>query len=336
MRMKDLGELGFIERIKGRLPAPSSDVVVSVGDDAAIFKGSNGKFMAATVDTLIENVHFDLSFTSPYELGRKSIAVNLSDMAAVAAEPKHLLISLGVRGDLEVDFFDRLYDGFIDEATAFGAGIIGGDTVTSPNLLSITITLIGEVEPKLLATRSGAKVGDLIMVTGSLGNSSGGLMALKKGLSSPKELIERHLLPIPRIKEARELAGIGINALADISDGLASEINHIAKMSCVGAEILFEMIPRTKLLEEFALSQGKNLLDLILSGGEDYELILTAPTEKFELLKDRLMNTTGTELNAVGKILPKAQGVSLILDSGDRRPLPPLGYQHFKGERDDG
>ncbi|MDI6799173.1 MAG: thiamine-phosphate kinase [Actinomycetota bacterium] len=329
MLIGDIGELGFLERISSRFSKDSDDVIISFGDDAAVIEPKKDKYIAMTTDMLIEGVHFDLSFMSPFDLGRKAILVNVSDIAAMAGNPAYALVSLGLTKGCDLEFLNQLYDGLFTAAKEYDLKILGGDTVSSPGAITINVTLIGTVEPALLTRRSGAKVGDAILVTGTLGNSAAGLFALKNRLDSPKEMILRHIKPTPRVKEATVAASVGINALEDISDGLASEINHISKESGVGAILFEDLLPISENLKRFSKENNQNVIDFALYGGEDYELVFTASSDLADEIIEDIKAKTKTDVNVIGEIVESAEGVNLITVKGEKFPIK-FGYDHFK------
>lgn len=337
MTMQDLGEFGFIEWEAKRLKQRDSSLLVGIGDDAAVLQTDPSKRLVATTDMLVEDVHFRLDWTDPWRLGWKTVAVNLSDLAAMGAIPGSVLISLGISTECTVSFLDSLYDGMEEACKRYGATIAGGDTVSSPKGLVLNIAAFGTVEKEKIALRSGAKTGDAILVTGTLGDSAAGLSLLMAGykVTAPpmriqnglEWLLERHLAPIPRLAEARAAVETGkIHAMMDISDGLAGDIRHICEQSGVGVEIEEIRIPISAELQEASAICKADPSDWALSGGEDYELLMTCPEESIQEIADSIGKSTGTKVSRIGRICE--DGFFLKSPSGTTE-LRKKGYTHF-------
>jgi thiamine-monophosphate kinase len=328
MRLRDIGEFGLIDLIRKRFPPQGKEVLIGIGDDTAVIKGERDNYLLLTCDTLVEGVHFDLSYTPFRELGWKAMAANLSDIASMGGLPHYALVSLCLPPSTDLTGVKEFYQGMRELGQRFKVEIVGGDTVSSPVLI-ISITLTGEVEKDRLVTRSGARSGDSLLVTGVLGGSEGGLELLKEKGPLPKgmgEIIRRHLAPMPRLKEARLLVeNLKPNAMIDISDGLALDLSHLARESRVGAEIWKEKIPIHPQAEEAARILRKSPYDLALYGGEDYELLLALSSDQAQEGKE-ILRRAG--LTIIGQILPPDQGL-VISEGGRRSPLVARGYDHF-------
>ncbi len=333
MDIKDIGELKLIQRIADNYRSSLSSIVTGIGDDAAALKISENNILLATCDLLLEDVHFNLNFTDSYQLGRKSLAVNLSDIAAMGGTPLFFLVSLALPPHLPLEFIDDLYRGMTDLADEFDTKLVGGDTNTSPDKLMINITLLGEANPDHLLKRSGAQVGDSIFVTGTLGDAALGFFILEfdKNMNRPyshNTLTYKHLSPYPRIKEGISIAENRLaSAMIDISDGLLIDLRRILTLSKLGATIYIPQLPLSK---EFKQYQGKlkhNKIDFALKGGEDYELLFTSPQNKEkELLK--LGQTLGVPINKIGEVNSSEELV--ILDQNHKSyPIDDQGYDHF-------
>lgn len=331
MELKQVGEFGLIHLLKDNTIFDSSSVVVGIGDDAAVTLPTPRQLQLLTADMLVENVHFDLKTTAPWQLGYKALAVNLSDIAAMGGTPKHAVISIAIPKHLELEFIVGLYDGMKEICREFGVNIIGGDTVSSPHGLIINVTVAGEVEPTNLVRRSGAKAGDVVVVTGTIGNSAAGLDLLSRGEWEDYDfawpLVTAHLTPRPQVKVGRALAGFGATSMDDISDGLASEVNEIASASGVGMIIRAADIPLLSETIEAAAIFGKKATDYALYGGEDFQLLFTIEPDKFKLLADLDL---GVKITAVGEVVEKDAGVLLINPDGQKTVLEPRGYNHFR------
>jgi thiamine-monophosphate kinase len=327
MKLAEIGEFGLIAAIS-QIAGKGPGVVMGIGDDAAVLRSAPGKVFLVTTDLLLEGVHFRLEFTDPYRLGRKALAVNLSDLAACGGTPTAFLVSLATSPEAEVAAVQALYKGMMEQAHTYGVSLIGGDTSKGKEWM-ISITLIGEAEEAKIAYRSGAKKGDLIFVTGTLGDSALGLKMLKTGVREGY-LIERHLDPIPRVKEGGAIARQGLaTAMIDISDGLIADLGHIVEASGVGAQVYLPQLPLSSEYREQVHQYYKNLYLLALAGGEDYELLFTAPAGQQEAIK-RLAADLGTPMTQIGEITEAAAGVTLVGSDGRKVPVEQRGHDHFK------
>jgi thiamine-monophosphate kinase len=331
--LESVGEFGFIEKIKAALKAKNPSVVLGIGDDAAILKPTAGHEMVFTTDMLVEGRHFDFKHISPWQLGAKSMAVNISDCAAMGAKPTAAVVSLGVPGNFELVLLEAFYDGMKSWGEQFGVQIVGGDTVGSDSFV-VNVALIGEVETGKALKRSGAKVGDALFVTGTLGDSAAGLEALLHPSPQGKEteplLIKRHLTPVPRFVAGRYLCTHqAASSAIDLSDGLSSELHHLAEASGVGLEIHEEALPVSDALLHFCAERKLDPIDFALNGGEDYELLFTVPLPKISEVVQKMPSQTGDSVKAIGRAVPKTKGVTLITRSGQVKPLKAGGFDHF-------
>ncbi|OGQ00903.1 MAG: thiamine-phosphate kinase [Deltaproteobacteria bacterium RBG_19FT_COMBO_52_11] len=334
MELQEIGEFGLIARIKSHLPAPPPFVRKGIGDDAAISSLSTGADLVSTVDLLVEGVHFDLSLTSAYLLGRKSLAVNLSDIAAMGAKPLFALISLAIPARTKVEFIDEFFEGFLAMAEAHGVSLIGGDTSSSPAKFFISVTLLGEGKKEMLLYRDGALPGDDLYVTGTLGDSTLGLRLAQNRRgerASPAEafLWERHFNPVPRVKEGRALAERGlVRAMIDVSDGLFSDLQHICEESRVGATVWADRIPQSAPLRLLAPAPA---WQSALRGGEDYELLFAAAPEKaLEIMA--LSREWECGVACIGKAEPPGHGIVIRDERGPVDPELLKGYDHFAAQ----
>jgi len=338
MKLSEIGEEALIERIirENLLPKSGPGLVVGVGDDAAVVDlgSASGAFTIVTTDMLIEGTHFRLDLTTPYELGWKSVAVNISDIAAMGGIPTWTFAALGLRPDTEVGFVDALYRGMTECAGRFGSRLIGGDTSAAEANSAISICQMGQVEPGNLALRSGARVGDHILVTGWLGNSRGGLeLLLKYGLEEAARLsgwlVSLHLMPMPRVHEARAAVGTGaVHAMMDISDGLGADLPKLCKAGGVGAVVYTDKLPVSADLRGAADLLGADATDLAAGGGEDFELLMAAGPEDVDGVIEAVEGHAGTRVTDIGEI---AEGpVEIVYPDGARKPLKG-GWEHFMG-----
>jgi thiamine-monophosphate kinase len=278
-------------------------------------------------------VHFDLGLTDPLSLGMKALSVNLSDIAAMGGTPRFFLVSLGLPPHLPLQFVDDLYRGMMIRAEAFDVRLAGGDTNASPRQLVIDITVMGEILPDRLVRRSGARSGDSIWVTGTLGDSALGLSLLRRErqrlpLAGFTSLAARHLTPLPRVREGRMLAKHTIaSSMIDISDGLLADLSRVLAASGTGATISLAGLPLSDDFLRCPIPEGERRLDYALSGGEDYELLFTVAKNREEELL-RLSGNFSAPVTKIGEITET--GDLLVLDAG-RRPydIGKLGFDHF-------
>ncbi|MFQ6015848.1 MAG: thiamine-phosphate kinase [Anaerolineae bacterium] len=336
MKIGELGEFGLIDRLSRLLPQQGADVVVGVGDDVAVLRTSQGKYLLVTCDIQLEGSHFLRDSITPHQLGRKAVAINLSDIAAMGGVPRHLLISLGLPQETTVEYVDALYHGFREEATTFGVDIVGGNMARSPEGLIIDIFLLGEVEPEHLLLRSGARPGDRVLVTGRLGEAAAGLAlfldaALECHEVDAQQVKEAFLTPTPRVIEGQVIGRSGLaTAMIDISDGLANDLRHICQSSGVGARLWAEGLPISPTTRRVAALVGKDAQEMALHGGEDYELLFTTSPDRADELSAAVTRESGTPVTVIGEIVSQEEGVKLSLAEGDTVPLVPGGWDHFR------
>ena len=303
MKIRDIGEIGLIRRIARRIKCDRS-VIKGIGDDTAVIKWTRDKYLLFTCDMLVEGTHFRRETATPYQIGWKALGRNLSDIAAMGGVARYAVVSAGLDPDAPLPLADGIWKGLDALAKKFDVNIVGGDTVRSKKLV-IDVSLIGEVEKNNLVLRSGAKPGDAILVTGSLGGSIKG----------------KHLSFMPRITEARRLVtNFKINSMIDISDGLVLDLWRILKASDAGARIHEGMVP---------VARDAGSFKKAISGGEDFELLFTiAPKEARRLLRSSLADMK-TPITPIGEITAKKDGYFLVRKDGRSEPLKAKGYLHF-------
>lgn len=333
VRLKDLGELELIEKIRGLVGQPTERVVVGLGDDAALVTAGTGLLSVLTTDSVVEDVHFRMALIDPVDLGYKALAAAVSDIAAMAGRPRYAVVSLALNGETTLAFVEALYSGFRSGADTFGLDLVGGDTSASEKAV-INVTVLGEVAPDRYCLRSAAKPGDTLAVSGSLGAAAAGLeLTLHPDVSvSPGDrarLIKAHHRPRPRVKEAATAAASGVRAIEDISDGLATEVFHLCTESKTGAEVWEKRLPLAPGVADVALALERTPGQMALFGGEDYELVMAVPEGKFDYVRGRVFEETGTDLTEVGKILGPESGIAVVDVDGGVQPLAPRGYEHF-------
>lgn len=326
MKLAELGEFGFIGTIAARA-AGSPGVTIGIGDDAAATLPTPGMSLLTTADLLAEGVHFNRDWSDPHTLGRKSLAVNLSDIAAMGGIPRYALLSLAVPEDLPLEFLDSFMTGFLDRARQFDVALIGGDTSASRGGLFVNVTLMGEQYPERIVTRGGAQVGDLICVSGTLGDSALGLEALRRGERLPGALA-RHLDPEPRVELGLALAAAAIpTAMIDVSDGLIADLGHLLRLSGCGGRVEIAALPRSTEYREACGRFGKDPYALCLGGGEDYELLFTLPAPMLDEAR-KLGDATGAPVTVIGGIVTEP-GLYLAAPQGGEYNAPIKGYDHF-------
>ncbi len=332
-----LGEFGLIEHLTQNFPIRQPSTLKGIGDDAAVIE--NGPFCTVvSTDLLVEGIHFDLAYTPLKHLGFKAVAVNVSDIYAMNAFPKQITVSIAISNRFSVEALEELYDGIRAACEIYEVDLVGGDTASSPRGLTLSITAIGQCEKDKLVYRNGAKVGDLICITGDLGAAYLGLQILerekqiwqehpdiKPDFEDQKYLINRQLKPEARKDMIEIFRKIGLvpTAMIDISDGLASEIFHICKQSGVGALIEESGIPLHPDTEQMAIKFKLDPATCALSGGEDYELLFTIDPKAVD--KIRFL----PEIYIAGEILDAADGIKLNTKGGNLHPLQAQGWKHF-------
>lgn len=331
MKLKDIGEFGFIERIKRGCLIRDRDVIRGIGDDCCVFKTSGELATLMTTDMLVEKIHFLLNAIPPYQLGRKALAVNISDIAAMGGIPKEAVISIAIPDTVELVFLDTLYDGMKSMAKEFEVNLLGGDTTLSPEHLVINIALVGEAHEEEILYRSGSKVGDVIFLTGQVGSSAAGLDIILTGRSFGRgdELVDAHHDPHPHAKAGRIIASTRVaNCLIDVSDGVAADLGHICTESKLGAIIEEEMIPTTELFRAYCDSFDKDFRHLSLHVGEDYVLLGTVPEKSAGHLQE-VLQSEGCEFYPIGNTVAEA-GLRLRGRDGYSEVVGESGWDHFK------
>ncbi len=323
MKLAELGEFGLIDRIKAHVAA-SPSVLLGIGDDAAALVPTQGFVTLITSDMLLEGVHFDLSFCDPHTLGRKSLSVNLSDVAAMGARPRHFLLGVALPKDVPLEFMDGFMAGMLEQAERFGATLVGGDTCASKGGLAISVTALGEQRPELVLKRSGARPGDLVCVTGTVGDAAAGLNLLMRG-DRDGFLVARQLDPTPRVEAGVALAEAGcVTAMIDVSDGVLQDLGHICEMSGVGARLELAKLP---LSDEYRSECVEDPFALALSGGEDYELLFCVPQGR-DAEAAAVCARAGVPVSVIGTVTT-GSGIELTAPDGTSYRAPRRGFDHF-------
>ena len=333
----ELGEFALIDRIARLLPKPGPEVVIGIGDDCAGIRPTPGMLTLVTCDVQIEGRHFLRDRITPYQLGCRSAAINLSDIAAMAGRPRHATISLGLPPDIELVWVDDLYRGLAKEFTRYETSVIGGNISGSRDIL-IDITLLGEVAEGRAITRGGARPGDAVLVTGTLGDSALGRSIVLNDAKNPSDplfasFLARHLTPTPRVREGLAIGATGhASAMIDISDGLAGDLGHICEMSHVGMHLFADRIPLSQGARTAASRLHVDGLQAALHGGEDYELAFTCAPQHVEAITQAVRSATGTSVTRIGEVV-SGHGLRLVLPDGGERDEPARGWDHYKQEQ---
>ncbi len=320
-----LGEWGLIEAITSRFSTAPEGEIWS-GDDAAVL-GPAAERLVLTTDVIVEGVDFDLSYSPPESVGAKGVAVNVSDIAAMGAHPRWLVATLTLPPTTPTAVVEGIADGMAEAANASGVGIVGGD-VSRGRDLALSVAMIGTL-PGPAVTRSGARAGDLIAVTGSLGAAAGGLLLLRTGSEQAGEaadrLRQRQLRPTPRTEQGAQLAAAGVTAMIDISDGLLADLVHVLDASDVGCRLDPASIPVDGDLSRVPLPEGTDPLTLALTGGEDFELLFTFPEDNRAGVGATL-GQTGTEWAVIGRVTEAGRSRGdRSLDEWDNK-----GWEHLR------
>jgi len=332
--ISELGEFGLIDHLTQNNETLQAGTLLSVGDDAAVID-QFGKQTVISTDMLVEGVHFDLMYTPLKHLGYKAVAVNLSDICAMCATPTHITLSIGISNRFSVEALDEFYEGVYAACEKYNVDLVGGDTTTSQKGFIISITAIGEVVPNEFVTRSGAKVNDLICVSGDLGGAYMGLQLLEREkkiflenpgvqptLQDKAYIVGRILKPEPRADVVNWLQEQGIKptSMIDISDGLSSELLHICKQSNTGCLLYEEKIPIHQETREMAFEFQLDPTMCALSGGEDYELLFTINPAEHEKL------VLNEQISVIGYITDAAEGANLETRKGNKHKLTAQGW----------
>ena len=332
------GEFALIERLRSKLRSSENpDVVVGIGDDAAVIEAGNGKCWVISCDVQVQGTHFPAEGVSGFSVGHKALAVNVSDVAAMGGTPRFALISLGVQKDTPLAFLDEIYEGMNAKAENWEVVVLGGNVTKTEGPLFIDVFVVGMMERKDIIRRNGAEIGDQILVTGHLGDAAAGLYLLNHPELKSKVSDETHtvltfaqLRPHPRVHEGKAIASLHhATAMMDVSDALAGDLGHICSASGVGAVIWEHELPISREALDLASLVYVDPKEWALYGGEDYQLLLTAPVSAVPALQEAVRAATGTSLTPIGEILPEQEGVLLQKIDG-KVPLEPRSWDHLK------
>lgn len=340
--LQTIGEFGLIRELQKYCQTLHSDVIQGIGDDAAILRTPHKDALIASTDLAIEGVHFDLAFESFKDVGHRIAVANISDIAAMGGTPKYLLVALAIPPSCKVSDLRALYQGLKKPCQTYDISLVGGDTSSSKSGLFLCLTILGQAPPKRVLTRQGAKIGDRVYVTGTLGDSKAGLQILqhqakhqRTKADQPYErfLKKRHLQPTPRLAVGQHLSKERLaHAAIDVSDGLSGDIQHICQASQVGVELWSSHLPLSRQCQTYAATQHHSSIDFALAGGEDYELLFTVAPRNQGKVSD-LAKILSTKMTCIGEIKPKPFGLKLKLESGNSRNISRQSYDHFSKTR---
>jgi len=334
VKLSEIGEFGLINRFSPPFLHGLPAGVVGIGDDAAIIDRGGGEALLVTTDTLVEEIHFLRAKTSPRDLGEKSLAVNLSDIAAMGGTPTSALLALGLPRDTSVEWIDEFFAGLHDLAALERVALLGGDTTRSPGPILITMTVLGRASLSHIKRRSAAQAGDILCVTGDLGESAGGLRVMLDGLplgDDERYLLEHHHRPRAHLAEGRLLgAQGGVRAMMDVSDGIDSDIRRIMEQSSCGARIELEQLPVSAVLRSACVRHGWDMMELVLTGGEDYCLLLSVDPSAMASVSRAFRQEFARELAAIGTIT-RARGRLELFRDGRPALVGKHGFDHFLG-----
>jgi thiamine-monophosphate kinase len=334
-----LGEFGLIRRLTRRARLANASSCRGVGDDAAVLDYNNGKRVLVSTDMLVEGIHFDLAYVPLKHLGYKAVTVNASDIYAMNGVPRQITLSLAVSSRFTVEALDELYEGVYLACERYGIDLVGGDTTTTRSGACISVTVVGEASEEEIVYRDTARVNDLVCVSGDLGAAYAGLQLLEREklvfdgnpAAQPEfagydYILQRQLKPEAREDVTRRLreAGIRPTAMIDVSDGLSSELLHVCLGSGVGCRVYEEKIPVDQQTCRLAGELNMNPTTCALSGGEDYELLFTAPLASLDAL------TAVKEVSVIGYIVDRVEGCNLVARDGTLFELKAQGWTHFK------
>ena len=336
--IKELGEFGLIDRITKEFVSHNDSSRIGVGDDAAVLDCGKD-YMLLSTDMLVEGVHFDLSYMPIQHLGYKSISINVSDIAAMNGIPQQIVVSLGISNRFSVEAVEMLYKGMKAACKDFKVDLVGGDTTSSPSGMVISVSVTGKVAKDKVTLRSKVEKGDIVCATGDLGGAFIGLQVLEREkqvfLANPDMqpdlqkypyIAGRQLKPKARMDIIYELAELNLKpkAMIDISDGLASELFHLAKQSGVGFFIYEDKLPIDKQTYDTAVEFNLDPITAVLNGGEDYELLFSIGQDDYEKLKNH------PDIHFIGYAVEKEKGINLITKNENVIPLKAQGWDHFK------
>ncbi len=335
--LAQIGEFGLIDRIHEIIKTEGIKLpktTLGIGDDCAAFKPRPGYDLLVTCDCMVENRHYLPRFISPYDIGRRAMTLNISDIGAMGGRPRHALVSLGLRASTPLEDVKAIYRGFLKELNPLDAVIIGGNVTASKDADFIDITLIGEVAAGKMVRRATARPGDVILVTGYPGQSAAGLAMLletePENGRTDSPLVRAYQQPTHRAREGQAIAHSGLaHAMIDISDGLLGDLGHICDESGVGAVLDEKRLPVSRALYQFAEDSGRPPLDYILKESDDYELMMTCAPENAARIRVAVSRKSDIPVTEIGTITGKKGAIELMSPDGISRSVGLSGWDHF-------
>ena len=338
--LAEIGEFGLIDRIDRLLREDGMSgqgVTVGIGDDTAAFRPRPGVEILVTCDCMVEGRHFLPEHISPMALGRRAMAMNISDIGAMGGRPLYALVSLGLRSEMRVADVEAMYRGFLQELNPFGAAVIGGNLTKAADASFIDVTLIGEVEAGGAVRRSTARPGDAVLVTGYPGQAAAGLQLLLMA-ASPGEILDHPLVraysePGHRAREGRAVGESRCaTAMIDTSDGFLGDLGHICEESGVGVDLIRDQLPVSADLVRGASQLSRDPHELFLGDSDDYELIITCPSDGADRIRSAIAAVSDVPVTEVGRVTDERGAIHLILHGGKKRRLAAAGWDHFGGK----
>jgi thiamine-monophosphate kinase len=330
------GERALIERIRARAGSGAAApwITLGIGDDASVMAMPRGEVLVSSVDALVEDVHFRLDWSTPHSVGRKAIAVSLSDLAAMGAAPRAVLVSLTLPAGFALADFDALVDGVVEEAGRHGATLAGGNIATSPGGLAMHVTVLGSAHPRRILTRAGGRAGDELFVTGTIGAATAGLGALRqagsagaRGAADLADCLARYETPRPLLRCGRRVAGQrAASACMDLSDGLADAARQIAQASGTGVCLDAALLPVHPGARRWFEARQLDPVAAALSGGEDYELLFAVPRRRRRGFLAAIAHSGGISATRIGELTTDR---ALVLRQNDHNLVLPTGYSHL-------
>ena len=319
--MPDVGEFDLIARLAPFMALAGDDLIVGTGDDAAVLD-IDGRGVCLAVDVLVDEVHFRRDLSSLADVGWKAVAVNCSDMAAMGAKPSVAVVGLCRPDSVSAAEVEELYSGMHEACQRWGLRLVGGDTV-SAGALAVSVTVLGDVAVDAAVRRSGAKAGDVLVVVGTLGGAATALAQHRAGVPPDPRLLEAHRRPLAHVDAGRALAAAGATAMIDVSDGFGQDLGHVCTASSVGAVVRATALPATPGVAEAALAMGRDPMDFVAGGGDDYALLASVPPEAVEAV----VGETGGVV--VGEIVEGSRVVLRCAD-GTTSDLQKMGWDHYR------
>lgn len=335
--LSDIGEFGLINRIDNLLKQeglPAEGTVLGIGDDSASIQPKEGFELLITCDSVVDGRHYLSKFMNYYDVGRRAMTVNISDIGAMGGQPLYALVSLGLKSDMNIHDVEDMYRGFLSELNPFHAAVIGGNVTQVEESTFIDITLMGEIKTGYALRRSTAKAGDAILVTGFPGESAAGLDLLLHNTSDnirlDHPLIQAYISPVHRAREGQAIASSGLaTAMIDTSDGLLADLAHICSDSGVGADLYRKNLPISKSLKEDATMNKKDPYEMCTRDSDDYELILTCAQENVEKIKNIIHKISEIPITQIGTISEEREIYNWVLPDETKQQFTPKGWDHF-------